>query len=125
MRTRQTWDLVAAAMPTNKPVVEHVDELYGAGLEELVVVIRDAAVQDPRRLMLIGHNPSLHEMALGLIKDGSSGGDAAARRALSENLPTGSIAVIDFAIDSWNDVAFRSGTLTSFMSPKLLKDPGR
>ena len=125
MRTRQTWDLVAAAMPTNKPVVEHVDELYGAGLEELVVVIRDAAVQDPRRLMLIGHNPSLHEMALGLIKDGSSGGDAAARRALSENLPTGSIAVIDFAIDSWNEVAFRSGTLASFMSPKLLKDPGR
>jgi phosphohistidine phosphatase len=44
---------------------------------------------------------------------------------LSENLPTGSIAIIDFAVDSWNDVAFRSGTLVTFMSPKLLKETGR
>lgn len=125
MRTRQTWDLVSATMPTNKPTVEHVEELYGAGLEELLAVIRDAAVQDPRRLMLIGHNPGLHEMALGLIKDGKQGGDAAGRKALSDNLPTGSIAIIDFAIDDWNDIAFRSGTLVQFVSPKLLKDVGQ
>ena len=125
MRTRQTWDLVSAAMPSNKPTVEHVDELYGAGLEELLAVIRDAAVQDPRRLMLIGHNPGLHEMALGLIKDGKQGGDAVGRKALSDNLPTGSIAIIDFAIDDWNDIAFRSGTLVQFVSPKLLKDVGQ
>ena len=125
MRTRQTWDLVSGAMPSNKPTVEHVEELYGAGLEELVAVIRDAAVQDPRRLMLIGHNPGLHEMALGLIKDGSKGGDAAGRKALGENLPTGSIAIIDFAVDSWNDVAFRSGTLVTYTSPKLLRDIGQ
>ena len=125
MRTRQTWDLASAAMPSNKPTVEHVEELYGAGLEELVAVIRDAAVQDPRRLMLIGHNPGLHEMALGLIKDGSAGGDAAGRKALGDNLPTGSIAIIDFAVDSWNDISFRSGVLVKFVSPKLLKDNGQ
>ncbi len=125
MRTRQTWDLASVAMSSNKPTVEHVEELYGAGLEELVAVIRDAAVQDPRRLMLIGHNPGLHEMALGLIKDGSQGGDAAGRKALGDNLPTGSIAIIDFAVDSWNDISFRSGVLVQFVSPKLLKDIGQ
>lgn len=125
MRTRQTWDLASAAMPANKPTVEHVEELYGAGLEELVAVIRDAAVQDPRRLMLIGHNPGLHEMALGLIKEGSQGGDAAGRKALADNLPTGSIAIIDFAVDSWNDISFRSGVLVKFVSPKLVKDNGQ
>jgi phosphohistidine phosphatase len=121
MRTRQTWDLVSAAMPSNKPTVEHVEELYGAGLEELIAVIRDAAVQDPRRLMLIGHNPGLHEMALGLIKDGDYDG----RKALSDNLPTGSVAIIDFAVDSWNDLSFRTGTLVTFASPKLLKGIGQ
>lgn len=125
MRTRQTWDLVSAAMPSNKPTVEHVEELYGAGLEELLAVIRDAAVQDPRRLMLIGHNPGLHEMALGLIKDGKQGGDATGRKALTDNLPTGSIAIIDFDIDDWSDIAFRSGVLVQFVSPKLLKDIGQ
>jgi len=118
VRTRQTWDLIAAAMPSVKPVVEHIEELYVAELPEILTVIRDAAVHDPRQLMLIGHNPGLHEMALGLIKDG----DPAGRKALAGNLPTGSLVVIDFAIENWNDIAFRSGTLATFVSPKLLKE---
>lgn len=117
MRTRQTWELVAAEMPTAKPAVEHVDALYGAGPSDILSVIRDAAVQDPRQLLLIGHNPGFHEVALTLVK----GGDPAGLRALADNLPTGSVAIIDFAIDDWNEVAFRSGTLVTFMTPKLLK----
>jgi phosphohistidine phosphatase len=70
--------------------------------------------------MLVGHNPGLHEMALGLI----AGGDAAGRAALADNLPTGSIAVIDFAVNDWNDVSFRGGTLLRFASPKLVKGAG-
>lgn len=120
VRAAQTWELVAAAMAGTKPRVEHLKALYGAGPEQLLAVIRDAAVEDPRRLMLVGHNPGLHEMALGLI----GGGDAAGRAALADNLPTGSIAVIDFAVDDWNDVSFRGGTLLRFASPKLVKGAG-
>lgn len=121
MRTRQTWDLVATAMPTAKPTVEHVDELYGAGPSEILTVIRDAAVPDPRQLLLIGHNPGFHEMAFTLIK----GGDPAGQRALADNLPTGSLAIIDFAIDDWNAVAFRSGTLVRVVTPKQLRTDGQ
>jgi phosphohistidine phosphatase len=67
--------------------------------------------------MLVGHNPGLHEIALSLI----GGGDAAGRKAVADNLPTGSIVMIDFAIEDWNDVAFRDGQLVQFVSPKLLK----
>jgi phosphohistidine phosphatase len=60
-------------------------------------------------------------MALSLI----GGGDAAGQKAIADNLPTGSLVVIDFSIDDWNDVAFRSGQLIQFASPKLLKDAAR
>ena len=43
-----------------------------------------------------------------------------ARRS-TDNLPTSGLAIFDFAIDDWNDVAFRRGRLVLFVSPKLLK----
>ena len=43
------------------------------------------------------------------------------RKALSDNLPTSGLAVMDFAVDDWDDVAFRRGELMLFVSPKLLK----
>ena len=115
-RARQTWDLIAAELDV-QPVVAHLDELYSAGPAELLAVIRAAAVEDPATLMIVGHNPGLHELALGLI----GGGDANDRRAIASNLPTGGIVIIDFAIEDWNDVAFRGGQLAQFVSPKLLK----
>jgi phosphohistidine phosphatase len=56
-------------------------------------------------------------MALSLI----GGGDAAGQKALADNLPTGTVVMIDFAIEDWNDVAFRGGQLVQFASPKMLK----
>ena len=44
-----------------------------------------------------------------------------ARNALADNLPTSGLAVIDFDIEHWGDVAFRRGRLELFVSPKLLK----
>lgn len=119
VRASQTWDLVAAEL-TTQPTVEHIDDLYGAGPVELLSLIRSAAVPDPARLMLVGHNPGLHELALSLADEGPP----AARKAIADNLPTGGIVVIDFAIDDWGDVGFKGGALQQFVSPKLLKAAG-
>ena len=59
----------------------------------------------------------MHELALAL----AGSGDAAGRKALADNLPTSGLAMFDFAIDDWTDVAFRRGRLVLFVSPKLLK----
>jgi len=67
--------------------------------------------------MLVGHNPGMHELALAL----AGSGDAAARKALADNLPTAGLAVFDFATNDWTDVAFRRGRLVLFVTPKLLK----
>jgi phosphohistidine phosphatase len=119
-RAHQTWELAWAAMKDvmPPPQVELLPELYGADPAQLLQTIHAACATDPKRLMIVGHNPGMHELALALT-DG--GGEAAARRALTDNLPTSGLAIFDFAIDDWIDVAFRRGRLVRFVSPKLLK----
>ena len=119
VRARQTWEIAWEAMKDHAPLppVELVDELYGADPGQLLRTIRMAEASDPKRLMLVGHNPGMHELALAL----AGSGDAAARKALADNLPTAGLAVFDFATNDWTDVAFRRGRLVLFVTPKLLK----
>jgi phosphohistidine phosphatase len=119
VRAHQTWELAWAAMKdlVAAPHVELVPDLYGADPAQLLQSIREVSAVDPRRLMVVGHNPGMHELALAL----TDGGDSAGRRALADNLPTSGLAVFDFATNDWNDVAFRRGRLVLFVSPKLLK----
>ena len=115
-RAQETWELVRPAIPSAP--ARHLAELYGAEPSELLRAIHGTAKADPKCLMIIAHNPGLHELALALI----AGGDAAGRRALEANLPTSGVAVIDFKIDDWDDIGFRGGQLARFASPKLLRE---
>jgi phosphohistidine phosphatase len=119
VRSQQTWDIVWQAMKgaMPPPKIELVSELYGADPSALLQIIHAAATDDPRRLLLVGHNPGLHELAFAL----TGSGNAAARASLADNLPTSGLAVVDFDIEDWDDVSFRRGRLELFVSPKLLK----
>jgi phosphohistidine phosphatase len=119
VRAQQTWEFAWAAMKDQvpEPRVRHLPRLYGADPADLLEAVREVSSQDPLRLLVVGHNPGMHELALALA--GSA--DAAAGRALAGNLPTSGLAVFDFAIDDWTEVAFRGGRLAVFVSPKLLK----
>jgi phosphohistidine phosphatase len=119
IRAHQTWEIAWAAMKdlAPQPHVELLPELYGADPSQLLQIIHAASATSSQRLMLIGHNPGMHELALAL----TGGDDEAGRRALSDNLPTSGLAVFDFAVDDWADVAFRRGRLVLFVSPKVLK----
>ena len=116
VRAQQTWEIAWAAMKdlAPQPQVEHLPELYGADPAQLLQAVRDASAQDPRRLMVVGHNPGMHELALAL----AGGGDAAGRHALADNLPTSGLAIFDFAVDDWADVAFRRGQLAAVCQPE-------
>jgi phosphohistidine phosphatase len=100
-----------------KPQVELLPELYGADPAELLQAVHAASSADPKTLLVVGHNPGMHELALAL----AGSGDEAGRKALSDNLPTSGLAIFDFSVDDWGDVAFRRGRLARFVSPKLLK----
>ena len=119
VRAHQTWEIAWEAMKdlVPPPQVELLPELYGADPAQLLQAIRAASAADPERLLLVGHNPGMHELALAL----AGSGDAAGRKALADNLPTSGLAILDFAVDDWADVAFRQGKLVLFVSPKMLK----
>jgi len=116
VRAQQTWDIAWEAMKdrVDAPEVECLPELYGADPAQLLETVRTATIPaNPKRLMLVGHNPGMHELAL-LLTDHSS-------KALINNLPTAGLAVFDFNIKDWSDVAYRSGKMVLFTSPKLLR----
>jgi phosphohistidine phosphatase len=120
VRARQTWEIAWEAMEgrVKAPLVEFLPELYGANPAQLLEAIRTATIPaSPKNLMLVGHNPGMHEIALMLAR----GGDSAAGQALADNLPTAGLAVFDFDVKDWGDVAYRRGKLVLFVSPRLLK----
>jgi phosphohistidine phosphatase len=119
VRAHQTWEIAWEAMKELAPApqVELTPELYGADVSQLLEAVRNASVTDPKRLMLVGHNPGMHELAFML----AGSGDAAGREALADNLPTAGLAILDFDIDDWTDVRIQRGRLELFVSPKLLK----
>jgi phosphohistidine phosphatase len=69
LRAVQTWDISWEAMKEHaqKPRIELVPELYGADATQLLLSIRMASTTDPKQLLLVGHNPGMHELALALI----------------------------------------------------------
>jgi phosphohistidine phosphatase len=119
VRATQTWEIAWDAMQhlMPQPRVEFQPELYGADPAQLLEAVHAAVAADPKTLMLVGHNPGMHELALML----TGSGDDAGRKALGDNLPTSGLAIFDFEIDDWSDVAFRRGRLARFVSPRLLK----
>lgn len=119
-RTRETWELVAAALDT-KVATDFVGDLYGADAREVLQIVRTASGRaddtDLKTILVIGHNPGLHELSLELI--GKARDED--REELDENLPTSGLTVFKFAVDDWSEVAVRQGTLERFVSPRRLK----
>ena len=113
-RARETWDLVAPEFKQQPPVA-YEDRIYESGVDALLAVIKEtqAAVH---ALMLVGHNPGLHDLAQRLI----ASGDTEARQRLTEKFSTAALAVIDFAIDDWRKLHPRSGRLDRFVAPRML-----
>ncbi len=101
------------------PMQTNFDErVYLASVTTLLDVVREAA-DSADRLLLVGHNPGLESLAL-LLTDGDEGNGL--RDELAVKYPTGTVAEIAFAVDSWSDVGPGTGRLKRFIRPRDL-DP--
>ena len=116
VRARETWNEIAPLLP--KTSMDVVASLYHAEPSDILQAIRGHADAATKGLMVIAHDPGLHELALALI----AGGDKHGLRELQDNLPTSGTAVISFNVKTWGDIAFRGGNLIRFASPKLLRE---
>ena len=68
-RTRETAEQVIASFP--KARVEHLRDLYHADPEEIVQAIEDVEGL-AATVMVVGHNPGMHELALRLALQGDA-----------------------------------------------------
>ena len=113
-RTRETWELVAAALG-KPPPVSFDERIYDASPQTLLQAIKETGPQTGT-LLVIGHNPSMQELAAMLI----ASGDIDARERLGEGFPTSALAAISFAAPDWSDIHSRGGRLEHFLTPRWL-----
>jgi phosphohistidine phosphatase len=113
-RAQETWGLVAEAFAKSPRTVK-TERIYNATADALAELIRETG-GDARALLVVGHNPGLHDLALQLI----GAGDIEARENLSEKLPTSGLVVIDLAFDDWSLLHDSAGRLERFVSPRRL-----
>lgn len=90
VRAQETWELAKPAFPETEARLR--EDLYGATPEEVAAEI-EAASGDT--VMVVGHNPSLQELAVNLVAE--HGGRYADIDRLSAAFPTAAAAV--FAVD--------------------------
>ena len=114
VRTRETWRLVAEAFP-QEPPASYEDRIYEAEPETILAATAKAP-SSTRTLLVVGHNPGFHEMAMLLV----GSGDKRARAKLSAKFPTAALAVIDFDVKSWAALRPGSGRLERFVTPRAI-----
>ena len=91
------------------------DELYAADSGDL---LRRLGNIDPgiAAVMIVGHNPGLHDLALELVGDG----DTAAIAQLRVKFPTGALATLQLDRTSWDRLAPGVAYLASLVLPRQL-----
>ncbi len=109
-RASETWSLMAPVLSYSAEVAPR-DDLYLASQEGLLAIIRNAP-DHAERLMIVAHNPGLHDLALSLT---TSSPDPAELAQLKGGLPTSALAIIAFCVTGWPSIG--NGELLRFVWP--------
>jgi phosphohistidine phosphatase len=117
---RRTLETLEALEPWDEtPLVDPLDSLYLANPMQMLAALHGVA-ETVRSVLLIGHNPGLHDLALSLA--GRRGGTQA-ERGLADGFPTGALAEFVVA-GSWWDLGAGGGRLVRFLTPRMLEAAG-
>ncbi|HEU0097583.1 MAG TPA: histidine phosphatase family protein [Allosphingosinicella sp.] len=115
-RVIETLEEVEAAYGPLRP--DYDQRLYLASTATLLEIVRGASA-DVGRLLLVGHNPGLEELALALSRRDEWG----LRREVELKYPTGTVAELALPVERWSEVGEASGRIERFIRPRDL-DPG-
>jgi phosphohistidine phosphatase len=120
---RRTMETLEALEPwDDTPLVDPIDSLYLANVMQLSAALHGVA-ETVRSVLLIGHNPGLHDLALSLAGDRAMRSGGEHERALAAGFPTGALA--EFVVPgSWWDLREGGGRLVRFLTPRMLEGAG-
>jgi phosphohistidine phosphatase len=123
-RARETWQFAQTGLAATPPV-SFEDRIYGEDAMGLLALIREVPPATGT-LLLIGHNPSIEDLALTLVSPGPAPGAAGPGAVSAGDLermrakfPTAAIAVLQPA-GTWHALAKGRARLTAFVTPRDL-----
>ena len=115
---RRTQETLEALEPWDAtPLIELVDALYLANVPRLLAVLCDVN-ETVRSVLLIGHNPGLHELAVLLAGDRA---EADVARRLVAGFPTAALAEFSVAVQ-WRQLDTGGARLVRFLTPRDLPE---
>jgi phosphohistidine phosphatase len=128
-RARETWQLAQPELGADPPV-SFESRVYQASAARLLDLIRE---EPPavKTLLVVGHDPAIHDLALILAGTaGSTGGgagrDPAAQAALQRmraKFPTAAVAVLELT-GSWGRLGPGTARLAEFVVPREAASAG-
>lgn len=90
--------------------------IYLASSATLMDVLRDQS-DAHKSVLMVGHNPGMEDLVFDIVPDD---GSSPLREVVWEKFPTGALARMELAIDSWADIERKCGRLTHFIRPRDL-----
>jgi phosphohistidine phosphatase len=118
-RTLETLDHLRGRIADAR--IETRDDLYLAPAATLLAILRGLD-DELRDVLLIGHNPGLHELAVALLSPDSVVEKPKLTRRLFQGFPTA--ALVEFEIHGrWAELNAAGGKLRRFLRPKDLLTP--
>ncbi len=116
-RTRQTLALMLPEL-SGESTIKLEDRLYQAH-DGVALMNRLRAISEPvQRVMLIGHNPAIHDLVLLLAKSG----DPDAVVQLEKKYPTGALTVLQIPVNAWSALGPEIGVIVDYAAPRELED---
>ncbi len=113
LETLEPWD--------DTPLIEPMDALYLAAAPQLLQVLNSVA-ETARSVLLLAHNPGIHDLAMLLAGAHALAGTDPAIRRLAGGFPTAALA--EFAVAGpWRTLTEGGGRLTRFLCPSDLPEP--
>ena len=119
-RAVETLELLLTAL-ASAPEIGYLKTLYLAPPSRLLAVLRRQG-PDRGRILLVAHNPGLHNLAVVLAGQGGHGGSSEAARLLAEKFPTAALA--RFQVDGWPELGRTPARLLAFVRPRDLAAAG-
>jgi phosphohistidine phosphatase len=110
LRARETWQLAQEELGAH-PQTTFERRVYGASAAELLELAREAP-SGVRRLMIVGHEPTMSDLTLELADDDRG----AALDRVRAKFPTAAIAILVFT-GSWPELGPGKARLAEFVVP--------
>jgi phosphohistidine phosphatase len=116
---RRTQETLAGLEPWDEtPLIEPVETLYLATAPQILSALHDVN-ETVRGVLLIAHNPGMHELAVMLAGPHPTGSRETAKR-LATGFPTAALAEFSIATP-WRQLDAGEGRLVRFLTPRDLR----